>query len=396
MVFDSRIFRICLTILFGAASVLVYDSLTRQLWANAVIGLACSLGLMAAIAAIRLPQDLRTPPDPVMPDMEAERLQALLDQVQVPIVSQAAGRPLKAENRAARSLFMTDGLIAEDINLHAVGSGAGAGNASVVSIFSRHYTLSVSELHKEPHRVRVAALIDVEAEVHKAEAFALRQTLQVLSHEIMNSLTPVSSLAEIADMYLADPAGADVPPAREALETLKRRAVNLARFIEAYRSVARLPEPELRAVDLARVVRDTVTAFSQGYGDGMFSLELNLAEGEGVVNLDEALFGQALINVLANAIEATEGMEVRRVAVSVSKTHHEVMVSVADNGAGVADDIRQNLFNGFSTTKAKGTGTGLNLARQIALAHGGTLRLIANGPDQDTMFAFTLPLRGGN
>ena len=238
---------------------------------------------------------------------------------------------------------------------------------------------------------RLASLTDVQMEIHKAEAAALRDTLHVLSHEIMNSLTPVASLAEIADSYLAT-APVEIAPAREALETLGRRAAGLTRFIEAYRSIARLPDPVFQSTHPAQVVEAILDLFRGAASEPPVTFVLDADTNLPRIDLDEAQVSQAIINVVTNAIEATQGVARPHIAVSMRESRRTIVIRVSDNGHGVAEEVRPNLFSGFVSTKASGTGTGLTLARQIALSHGGNLYLEASTPD-GTTFAFTFPLR---
>ncbi|MEM9964884.1 MAG: ATP-binding protein [Asticcacaulis sp.] len=390
MVFETRGARLFITVLFGLTSVFTYDSLMRHLWANAVVGGLIATGLLLVAAGgysyqrkVAVIREDRHEADP-------EHLRALLDQMPIPLVSYAGDLPPQALNRSARALFQTDDAIPLSFEeLSAALSAPMHKVRPIVSIGGRRYALSLSEVQNDQQFVRLAALMDVEAEIHKAEAGALRDTLQILSHEIMNSLTPVSSLAEIAGMYLTDET--DIDGAREAVDTLARRTANLTCFIEAYRSVARLPEPVLQPVDPGQLVRDILSIFTRSHDAGDVLFDLQVDDVSGRLFADESQLEQAIINVLTNALEATEALgSQRHITVTVARTARFWRIAIADNGPGISPDIINQLFNGFSSTKPKGTGTGLNLARQIALAHGGNLELV-DGRAGQTTFAFTFP-----
>jgi len=396
MVFETRSFRLFLTLLFGLSTVFIYDSLIRHLWANATLGAVVCAGLLLVAAGGYAYHRKQDGAQAEQQEADQACLRILLDQMPVPLISHVADTPPQALNRAARALFQTDDLIPPVHEAVIAALSAPAHNGPpVVGIGGRRYALSLSEIQSDRHLVRIAALMDVEAEIHKAEAGALRDTLQILSHEIMNSLTPVASLAEIAGLYLSDAGsdigGPDISGAREALETLARRTASLTRFIEAYRSVARLPEPVLQPVDPAALVRDIIAVFSRSHDGDDLSFDLDIQDTGGRLMADESQLGQAIINVLTNALEATEALATpRRIALSVTQDSRLWTLSLRDNGPGIAPDIIDHLFNGFSSTKPTGTGTGLNLARQIALAHGGNLELV-DGRAGQTTFAFTFP-----
>lgn len=392
MVFETRGVRLFLTILFGLASVFIYDALLKQLWANVVLGGVVCAGLLLVAAAGYSYQRKAAIIHEERPEADPEHLRVMLDQMPVPLVSYTTDRPLQALNRAARALFQTDDAIPLSYEVLTTALSAPMANGRpIIMVEGRRYALSLSEVKNDVQLVRIAALMDVEAEIHKAEAGALRDTLQILSHEIMNSLTPVSSLAEIAGMYLVDAEQTDIQGAREAVETLARRTANLTRFVEAYRSVARLPEPVLQPVDPGQLMRDIVSVFSRGHEGNDLIFDIQTENASGRLLADEVQLGQAIINVLTNALEATEDLGVnRRIGVRVVQEKRRWVVQISDNGPGVSPEIRDHLFNGFSTTKSNGTGTGLNLARQIALAHGGNLELV-DGAGGQTTFAFSFP-----
>jgi signal transduction histidine kinase len=394
MVSNSRSFHILAIGLLVAASVFTYDSAVRELWAGLVVGLVACVVAAGLVWASQTPRVLRAGEPGTVRDARDEDLRVILDQLPVPVVRHVEGERPEALNRAARALFQTDDVILSETSvLEKAMQEAATGSKAVIPVLGGQYAVNVSEVASDSGYARLAALTDVQTEMHKAEAAAMRDTLQVLSHEIMNSLTPVASLAEVAGAFL-EKEPANVVLARESLDTLSRRAGSLTRFIEAYRSVARLPEPVLQSVDPARLVRDVLNLFMRTPGNSTIDWRIALDEILPRLNLDEPQISQALINVITNAIEAIEGTsEPRWIGVTATHAQHNLIITVSDNGPGVPDSLRPNLFTAFATTKPKGTGTGLNLARQIALAHGGNLQLAGWSEDAPTTFTFSFPVR---
>jgi len=375
-----------------AASVLGTDALQRQLWAN----LAVSILLFVACAAFLLMVQPRVRQDP--PAAEAGRgkgaqpLTAMLDQIPIPLLRFDPVQGLQAVNRAARDLFATDDIVREPPPpLREAAARAEPGAPGVLSMFGRTYAVGISEIVTDADAVRLISLTDIQSEVRMAEATALRDLLRVLSHEIMNSLTPVASLAGTARDYLSGETSAAAAAALEALDVLSQRASGLARFVEAYRAMARLPEPVPRPVDIGPLLRDVVRVFEQSLVAKAVSIELELPPDCPSLDLDETLLTQALLNVLTNAAEATSTAPgTRRIRLSLTHDRNEVRVFIADNGCGVPDSLAEQIFHAFVTTKASGTGTGLNLARQIALAHGGDLVFLGRDRDWSAVFALIL------
>ena len=229
----------------------------------------------------------------------------------------------------------------------------------------------------------LAALTDVQAEIQTAEAAALRDLLVVLGHEIMNALTPVTSLAGSAFALMAEGTPAALEQVREALEIILRRAEGLESFVQGYRALARVPPPVLRPVRAGDLLREAASLFDARWAKAGVALELNMPRTELVAQMDAGLVGQALLNLLANAAEAAlAGGHAPKVRLSADADPTGVVFIVADNGKGVDQDRQAEIFHPFTTSKPGGTGIGLSLTRQIANSHGGSLVLdqTSNGP----------------
>ncbi len=312
-------------------------------------------------------------------EREAKSLAAFLDHAPVPILTLQPPDTLSALNLAARRFFSTDDVVPDPPEpLLAAVRGAPPGERRTLTLdvegSPRSYALTVAELVISGDYVRIVALVDIQAEIHAAEAAALRELIQVLSHEIMNSLTPVTSLAQTAaDLLRAPDAAGSLEQAREAAEGVARRSQGLLRFIEAYRELARLPEPRFVDVGVRRLLEDVALLFRSRWEARGVRLELEPPPAEYAVSLDPDLMSQALLNVLANAAEAaleTAAEPLVRLSAEAGRGGR-LLIRVEDNGAGVNLPDPSVIFRPFFTTKATGTGVGLSLARQIVLGHGG-------------------------
>lgn len=396
MVFRRVIIRLLCVAGVAVAAVLSFTSARDQMWANMAL---CLLGLAVSSVVLLTASKTwrRQDDDPAEPRIRSEAppptLSALLDQVPVPLLKAVEGEGFYALNLAARRLFRVDDFISEPPPaLVTAAMRAERGARSSIRLFDSVYALGVSELSFEERKERFISLTDIQAEMRIAEATALGDTLRVISHEIMNSLTPVASLAETAQHYLEGATPKDVQSARDALAVLERRARGLKRFVEGYRSLARLPQPELRRIDVSGFVSDVVRVFEQSAVSKGVTVTLQVEEGAPSLEMDEALMAQAMINVLTNAAEATrENSGPRRVNISLQRIDNDMGMAIADNGTGIQPAMRDRIFHGFITTKPEGAGIGLSLARQIALAHGGDLRLMDHSDPWSSVFLFRLP-----
>lgn len=326
---------------------------------------------------------LRARPAPAMPEAavaEAEgdgaALRLLLDAAPTPLLA-IDGRVARALNRAARRLFTTDDRI---LPVPAALADPGASHLRHEGRGWRIDRVAVPGGHV------VAALIDFEQEERAAEARATAELIEVLGHELLNGLAPIVSLAESA-LAAAERPGSDPALLHEILGTLARRADGLQRFTEAYRALARLPAPTPRTVDLREMADDLSRLFAGRWPAVGLSVAV---EGEGARAFDRDHVAQAVWALLQNAAEAATMAQAgeARVRLRIGADAAGTTIDVEDNGPGIAPDQAMRIFRPFHTTKAEGTGVGLSLARQIALAHGGTLTL---EPGARTVFRLHLP-----
>jgi len=214
---------------------------------------------------------------------------------------------------------------------------------------------------------QLLVLTDLSQTLREEERTAWQRLLRVLGHELNNSLAPIKSVAgSLADLMGREP---EPPDWREdmhrGLAVISSRADSLARFVESYSKLARLPPPRLEPLKIGMLVSRVASLETR--------LPVNVISGpELMVKGDDVQLEQLLINLVRNAVDAS--METRgRVEVGWQQKNGQVEVWVRDEGPGLASTA--NLFVPFFTTKAEGSGIGLVLSRQIAEAHGGTLTL---------------------
>jgi signal transduction histidine kinase len=238
---------------------------------------------------------------------------------------------------------------------------------------------AISSITLQGRPQRLAALMPVESELEAEALNAWRQLVHVLTHEIMNSLTPVASLSRTAHDMLGDlrdvlpeMAAADLAT---ALDAIGRRADSLVSFVASYRSLSNVPEARPERVCLAslfeRVAALVGPVWRARGGDAGFVVEPESLE----LMVDPGQLEQALINLLKNAFEATAQVDGAQARVSARLVRGARMrIEVADNGPGVPDALAPHIFTPFFTTKKQGGGIGLAMVRQLIHGNGGTVR----------------------
>ena len=389
--------RLAAQVLAIGGGITAYVAWRAGLPANALLAAVVAGGSAAWSLGEGAPDTTPAPAEPAAAHLEEERrrrtLQAFLDQAPTPLLILQAGRPLTAVNRAARRMFRTDDVLADPTGeLGRAIAEASPDLRRTVRLDTagapRTYALSVADVVGAGGALRLAALTDIEAEIQAAEAAALRELLQILSHELMNSLTPLASLAQSANELLAEGGARDIQTARESLGVIARRTDGLHRFVESYRQLARLPEPAPRVVSLAQLLAEAGQLFETRWRPRGVALELAAPSPDIMIRLDPDLTLQALSNLMTNAAEAAlegGGPPVVRLAGRSSGDH--AVISVEDNGPGVDPAAAEEIFRPFFTTKPQGSGIGLSLARQAVVSQGGQLLLSRTEEGEGTTFS---------
>lgn len=243
----------------------------------------------------------------------------------------------------------------------------------------RHLILSTTQITVAGAVVRLITLQDIQSELDWNELSAWQDMARVLSHEIMNSLTPIASLARTADEMvddLARRAGTGdelVADIHAAIQTVARRSDGLMRFVRSYRQFTQMPPPSLRPLGLREYFqRLEQLLLHEWAGRG---IELHVAAANGLTLLaDDSLLDQAVINLLRNAADAAAASSSPQVWLDARLSDRgRPVIEIADNGPGLDEALGEKIFLPFFTTKPEGSGIGLALARQVMLVHKGAI-----------------------
>jgi signal transduction histidine kinase len=224
--------------------------------------------------------------------------------------------------------------------------------------------------------VTILSILPVQSELGALEIAAQADLVRVLTHEIMNSLTPVTSLARSsAEMVAAAEAkGVELGDARIATETVARRAEGILRFVESYREFAHTPEVHRSSFPAKHWSEEIMRLALTNAGDRKIDARLEVTPDILKLNADPELLAQAMLNLLRNAIRATLEVDQPLIRFSISRqAGGRYRIEIRDNGPGIPDDRREDIFLPFYTTHRGGSGVGLSFARQVALAHGGSI-----------------------
>jgi two-component system, NtrC family, nitrogen regulation sensor histidine kinase NtrY len=336
----------------------------------------------------------------IQPQQQIDHLQTLIDTVPVAIVTLDDNGMVSLANHAARRL--AGRAINKVEHLGEMGAAAARGLEQLAPGQRRLVRLSngqrvlasAARFSAAGRRLRVFSLQNIESELDAVELQAWQDLLRVLAHEMMNSLTPISSLAESVRPLL-NAAMSAAPDSRlgdvaDAVDVIARRSTGLLSFVERYRKMAELPPPSPESLQLDAFV-SRIDQLMKPTLDSRGILYTSSVEPPGLtIRADGNLLEQALINLLHNAMDALSGTAHPRIELRCRSFEDTCTISVCDNGKGLDSASLERIFIPFFTTKPGGSGIGLSLARQIAHAHHGQLEASANG-SQGAIFTLSIP-----
>ena len=276
--------------------------------------------------------------------------------------------------RSATELGLEKLLQAADQSVHTVGE------------HSKRWLLRKSTFRQSgmPHTLLLFA--DVSLPLQEEQQIAWKRLISVLGHELSNSLAPIKSIAGslLARMDTITGESDTLRDFRRGLAVVESRADTLHRFVQSYRLLAQLPPPQLRSVALGALVERVVLL------EQRVAVQLNAGPAV-TLHADPDQLEQMLINLLANAADATLANQASSIRVGWSVANGFVSLWLEDNGLGIAN--KDNLFVPFYTTKQKGSGIGLVLSQQIARAHGGEIDLVNRNDGEGARATVRLPIQ---
>jgi signal transduction histidine kinase len=237
----------------------------------------------------------------------------------------------------------------------------------------QHVLVGTARLERLGRGTTIVTIQPVQSEFGQLELAAQADLVRVLTHEIMNSLTPVTSLARSSAELVRAAADGDasaLADAGTAAETVAARAEGILRFVASYRDFAASPEVKRRSFDAAHWADEIARLAAADPRAAGLALSLRVSPTGAAIDGDPDLLAQVVLNLIRNAAlaGATQG-ELRIATLRGGRT----AIEVADDGPGIPVDRREDVFLPFYTTRAEGSGVGLSLARQVALAHGGSI-----------------------
>ncbi len=340
-------------------------------------------------------------------EAQANYLNALVKHLPVAIVSYRDGGEVVLQNNAMRQLFQLSRLT----------------NLSDLGVYGEHVPATLAELQPGQRRlvrairedqvlelkvsateVRIAgedggdrqtllALENIHSELGDREINAWRDLIRVLTHEIMNSVTPIASLARtvgglIDDVREETPVHGEkrdehLDDMADAMATIAKRSDGLIHFVDGYRRLTGIPQPTLKELRVDDLLADVARLAAEDTAIGDTTLAVSVEPPSLTLSADSALIQQVLINLVRNAAHAVAELEQPSIEISAGLSHGRVQLVVSDNGVGIPSEDLPQIFIPFFTTRKDGSGVGMTLARQIMSAHGGEV-FVRSAPGKGT------------
>lgn len=233
--------------------------------------------------------------------------------------------------------------------------------------------LSCSEIHYKGKDLRVVTVGNINKELDNQEVEVWEKLTRILTHEIMNSLAPITSISNT----LIDNIN-DSEKVGEGLEIIHSTSDRLMQFVNSFRQVTRVPTPQKTPFSLKELIDDAVALIDFG----KIKINININPEDTLLYADRSQMSQVIVNLLKNAVESCDNnTDDKDYCVEVQShidSEERIHIEVSNNGGKISEEIAENIFTPFFTTKRDGSGIGLALSRQIIRLHGGTIHLSKN------------------
>jgi len=255
------------------------------------------------------------------------------------------------------------------------------GSGKYIQQFSVHnHTIKLLDKNS-----RVVTFYDIQAEIEQKEIEAWYKLIRILTHEIMNSATPLASLTDTILMLLEDQKGQqknlkditeeNIKDVRYSVNTIKKRSEGILQFVDAYRTLTDIPHPELSSVNLKVLFSSVISLLDPDFKKRNIRFSTNIVPNDLQLNCDKNLMEQVLINLLTNSMYALEDCKQPFIDLSGSVEQTRIVIQVVDNGKGMDKEVMRKIFIPFYSTREGGSGIGLSFSKFIILQHGGRIKV---------------------
>jgi len=256
-----------------------------------------------------------------------------------------------------------------------------------------HLIVYATEFKMRDQLYKLVSIQNIQSELEEKELEAWQKLIKVLTHEIMNSVTPISSLASTVNNMLGNSGNENeldkeqISDIKEAIKTIEKRSAGLIDFVESYRNLTKIPKPNFEIISIQQLFNRLEKLLKNEIEKNEIVFSKNTKPKTLELTADPSQIEQILINLILNSIHALANNKDKRINLSGElSTRGKIVLRVIDNGPGIPEEIQEKIFIPFFSTKKDGSGIGLSLARQIMRIHGGNIRVTSKA-DKETVFS---------
>lgn len=252
-----------------------------------------------------------------------------------------------------------------------------------------------NKIKTEKENFTLITVQNIRQELDEKELEAWQKLIRVLTHEIMNSATPITSLSSSLHNLLQYTEEEPLTEKQKqkiitGLEAIHDRSSGLMQFTQAYQELTRIPQPRVETIPISEVMHRLEILGKAQLEDNDIAFQITATDDLQYIKGDSNLLDQVFLNLLTNSIEALRGRQDPTIGIHFSRAEEgKTMIRFTDNGTGMTEDVREQIFVPFYTTRKKGSGIGLSLCRQIIRLHGGMIG-VESVKDQGTSFTVIL------
>ena len=336
-------------------------------------------------------------------------LQSILQNIDISVIAYRSDGTIELINKAAKKLFQVSGLR----NIKALASFS---NQLVEVLFSikpgknelvkisddddfLQLAIDATSFRIKDNLITLVTIKDIQSVLEEQETEAWQKLIRVLTHEIMNSITPISSLSETLNGMLTSYAQTSddtitidkdtLDEIQQALKTISKRSSGLMHFVDTYRNLTRIPNPNFEFCSVRNLFENVTALMQDEINTAGVKLNVLIEPSDISFTADEQLIEQVLINLLKNAVQALKGRVGAELKIQAFYNKRgRVTMQVMDNGPGILPDVLERIFIPFFSTKQEGSGIGLSLSRQILRLHNGSITA-QSVPEEKTVFTLT-------
>ena len=322
-------------------------------------------------------------------ESQYQYLRTLNENIGISIISYTGDGEIELINPAAKNLLKKPYLKnikdieAIDPALHKAIVTLHSGERQVIKAYIKdeiiQLSLHVKDFILQNKSFRLVLLQNIHIELEQKEVEAWQKLISVLTHEIMNSVTPIVSLSSAINQMLHNEDLSKLPADDQediiaSLQTIENRSKGLLKFVNAYKDFSKTPELKITDVNIVSMIERLTSLLKPDLEKSNIRLVMDIKASELKVKADHELLEQVLINLIKNAIEALDGAENGEISIAVRRAGaKKIAMTIEDNGPGMSKETIDRIFTPFYTTKKKGTGIGLSFARQIMKLHNGSI-----------------------